>query len=212
MVTPDNINKFFDLLNHNRMKYVLIKNDGNMIPNCVPDGNDIDILIHPSDYDRLIEIASVNGYERLPGESFKYFFLYKLRPDIYLHKEGAFFHAYEKIACTSLTNMGKSKIPLDSAIQQYIWNNRVWNEKCQWWQANEITVLIALIVRAIFDKKKFREIYIAEITKRKDLLDEPKFEELCEYIFFKYTKRLIILLKRKKYDSILLDYQHFHEY
>ena len=142
MVNGEEIKGFFRLLNSKNIKYLLIKNDGNLIPNAVADGKDVDILVHPKHYDYFFYTVLNAGFENLPGESKKYFFLYKMRPDIYLRKKDAFFHAYEKLSCTSFTNMGLSKIPLDKSIQEYIWRNRIWDEKNLWWKADDRIVLL----------------------------------------------------------------------
>lgn len=212
MVSSDIILQFFNLLNNNNLLYVLIKNDGGKIPYNVEDGKDVDFLIHPSHYNILLNLCLENGYRRLPGESKKYFFLYKLRDDIFICKNDAYFHIYDKLACNSFTNMGLSKIPLDNKVQQYIWSNRIWDTVNSWWKANDVIVLISLIVKSIFDKKCFRKEYIYEIELRSNLLDNSIFTSLCETIFFNYTDKLIFMLKGKKYDKIILDYQHFVQY
>ena len=108
MVNPKHIKDFFKLLNEEKVSYILPKNDGNLILNAVEDGKDVDIIVLPEDYDNFLDIVLHKGFERLPGESEKYFFLYKLRPDIYLQKDDAFFHAYEKLSCVSLTNFSNT--------------------------------------------------------------------------------------------------------
>lgn len=212
MVNPEHIKAFFRLLNEKKIAYVLPKNDGNLIPDAVEDGKDIDIIVMPEDYEKFLNTMLQAGFERLPGESKKYFFLYKLRPDLYLKKDDAFFHAYEKLSCVSLTNMGLSKIPLDDMIQDYLWKNRIWDEKNHWWIADNKITLLFLVVRSVFDKKFFRPIYVREIEARKNLLDSPEFITLCKPIFFKYTSRLIQLLKAGRYDEIPQDYLHFCDY
>ncbi len=67
MVDANIIKDFFEVLNKNNLKYVLIKNDDNVIPNQLESGEDIDFLIHPSDYDRLIDVVISNGYEKRMG-------------------------------------------------------------------------------------------------------------------------------------------------
>lgn len=212
MVNAESIKQFFRMLNGRGLTYVLIKNDGGLIPNRVADGNDVDILIHPDHYEKFLDAVRDEGFERLPGESKKYFFLYKMRSDIYLRKDDAFFHAYDRLACVSFTNMGLSKIPLDNEIQQYIWRHRIWDESNGWWINDDVVILLYLIIRSVFDKQRFRPIYIAEIELREDLLDDSEFVRLCRLVFFRYSERLIEMLRARRYDEILLDYQHFCDY
>ena len=212
MVNPEHIKNFFRLLNEKEISYVLPKNDGNLIPYAVEDEKDVDIIVAPKHYEKFLDTVLQAGFEWLPGESKKYFFLYKLRSDIYLRKDDAFFHAYEKLSCVTLTNMGLSKIPLDDAVQNYLWQNRIWDEKNCWWIADDKIALLFLIVRSVFDKKFFRPIYIKEIELRKKFLDEPEFIALCEPVFFKYTSCLLALIKAGRYDEIREDYIRFCEY
>ena len=133
MVNKANIEFFFKMLNDSWINYVLLKNDENRVPGSVNDGDDIDILIHPSDYEKYKDTLIHNGYQILLGESKKYYFLYKLRDDIFANKEDLYVHAYEKLSCVSFTNMGASKIPLDKNIQEYIWNHKHWDKNFKFW-------------------------------------------------------------------------------
>lgn len=76
MVNPEEIKAFFALLNQEKLNYVLLKNDLDEIPYAVKDGDDVDILIHPEDYETFLKVCKENGYQRFPGESYKYFFVY----------------------------------------------------------------------------------------------------------------------------------------
>lgn len=212
MVNSENIKKFFEWINNNKIEYVLIKNDEEHIPDKVLDGNDIDILVHPSDYDRYLKLIQKNGYKVLSGESSKYYFVYNMRKDIYAQKEDVYIHAYDKLSCVSFTNMGLSKIPLDKKIQEFIWETKKWDSKNKWWITDDRIILLYLIVRSIFDKKKFREIYINEIEKRNSIINDTKFIELCYFVFFKFTPILLELIKNQEYDIILRKYKCFKNY
>ena len=109
MVNKANIVFFFKMLNDSRINYVLLKNDENRVPDSVNDGDDIDILVHPADYEKYKGLLSKNGFKILPGESKKYYFLYKLRDDIFANKEDLYVHAYEKLSCVSLQIWEKVK-------------------------------------------------------------------------------------------------------
>ena len=53
IVSPNNIIELFQLLNDNKINYVLKKNDGNIIPMNMPENKDLDILVHPNDYVKI---------------------------------------------------------------------------------------------------------------------------------------------------------------
>lgn len=212
MVDGRHICEFFRLLNKEALKYVLIKNDGNLIPHHVEDEKDIDILIHPSEYDRFLEVINYNLFQRLDGESKKYYFAYKLRPDIYAKKDDLFIHAYDMLACTSLTNMGICKLPLHQEIQLDIWKNKIWDNHNNWWIMDDCSILIYLLTKSIFDKRMFRQIYKEEIIARKHILRSPDFLRKIEHIFFKFSSTLIGMLENDDYENILMVYTSFTNY
>lgn len=212
MVAVKVITDFFEMLNKNDLNYVLIKNDNNAIPNSVESGEDIDFLIHKNDYNRLIDIAVANGYERIVGESCKSYFLYQLREDILLKKDDCYFHFFEALSCTPLTNMGRCKMALENSVQDHIWKNRIWDSERKWWIMDDVTILLYLIVRSVFDKKRFRDKYIREIEKRIKYIDEFTFYELAKTVFWGFTPRMIELIKERKYEDVLGRYLSYSEY
>lgn len=212
MVKSKNIKEFFKLMNNHEIEYVLIKNDGNKIPYEISDGDDIDILVHPKDYNKYLELIEKSGHEVLPGESYKYYFIYNMNSDIYSLKDDLYIHAYDKLSCVSFTNMGLSKIPLDKEIQIFIWKTKKWDFNNEWWIMEDRLILLYLIIRSIFDKKIFRVRYVIEIEKRIQFIENDKFIELCNLVFFKFTDLLLELIKDKKYDDILKEYRCFISY
>ena len=108
--------------------------------------------------------------------------------------------------------MGESKIPLNKTIQEYVWNHKHWNNDHDFWIMDNSSILLYLIVRSVFDKKCFRKRYIHEIELRCNILDDNDFHKRLELVFFKFTPKLIDLLKRGEYNTILLQYKCFHEY
>jgi hypothetical protein len=212
MVDANIIKDFFEVLNKNNLKYVLIKNDDNVIPNQLESGEDIDFLIHPSDYDRLIDVVISNGYEKRMGESCKRYFLYQLREDIFLRKGDCYFHFYEALSCNPLTNMGKCKMPLENMVQEYIWNHRIRDSVNRWWIMDDISILLYLIVRSIFDKMCFRSKYIREIEKRIAYIDEEDFFLLARTVFYGFTSRMIQMVKNKNYERVLNEYLSYTNY
>lgn len=111
-----------------------------------------------------------------------------------------------------MTNMGNCKIPLDKLIQNHIWQNKVWNEEYKWWIMDDITILLFLIIRGVFDKREFKAKYVYEIEKRIEYIDCDKFYDLAYTVFFKFTDKLIMLIKERKYENIIKQYLSFREY
>lgn len=212
MVETKVIVDFFKMLNESNLNYVLIKNDDNVLPNYLESENDIDFLIHPSDYEKLVEICISNGYEKRVGESCKRYFLEQLREDLLFRREDCNFHFYEALPCSPLTNMGDCKMALERSVQEYIWENKIWDEANQWWIMDDVAILLYLIVRSVFDKKEFKRKYIREIKKRRKLLERKEFKSLAQTVFFGFTPVLIELVKSEEYDKILGKYLSYSKY
>lgn len=212
MVDSGIILKFFKMLNENNLNYVLIKNDDDVLPHYLESDNDIDFLIHPYEYEKLKKICEEYGYERKVGESCKRYFLEQLREDLLFKKDDCYFHFYEALPCSPLTNMGECKMALERSVQEYIWENKIWDEAKQWWIMDDVSILLYLIVRSVFDKKEFKQKYIREIEKRASILETDIFKRLAQTVFFGFTPILIELVKTKKYDSVLAQYLAYTNY
>ena len=77
---------------------------------------------------------------------------------------------------------------------------------------DDVTILLYLIVRSVFDKKRFRDKYIREIEKRIKYIDEFTFYELAKTVFWGFTPRMIELIKERKYEDVLGRYLSYSEY
>lgn len=212
IVSPNNIIELFQLLNDNKINYVLKKNDGNIIPMNMPENKDLDILVHPNDYVKIRSLLIKHDFNIMNGMSCKYFFVYSTRPDMFFCKGNFKVHIFDKLACISYTNYGDSVIPLHNDIQKDIWATKKWNNKYNYWIMSDENILMYLIVRAVFDKKAFKEQYIREIEKRISIVEKRSFKDKLNLIFFKFTDQLIYLLKNKEYQNILFKYTTFDEY
>ena len=116
------------------------------------------------------------------------------------------------MSCNSFTNMGIAKIPLDIKIQEYIWTHKVWDNINNWYIMDDCAILLYLIVRSTFDKGYFRDKYIIEIEKRKYLLKDVNFKDLCKLVYYKFTDELIMLLINEKYDEVFPQLIKFKNY
>lgn len=211
------IKRFFEVMNDNDIQYVLIKNIFDELPCKLPDGKDIDILVHTDSKEKFEECMSANGFgRRIPpnGKENGWSFAYQLPEYEFWQMEKNKFTFYIdanfKLCCKSL--MGKIWIPLDNSIQEELWKNKVFDAENNWWIMDEYTILVYLLVRAVFDKENFRAGYIEGIEKRKHLIAAECVKEKLSKIFFNYTDRLIHMVNEGKYSEIVQDYRGFREY
>ena len=208
---------FFEELTNSNIEYVLIKNIDNELPEKLQDGKDIDILVKQEDKEKFEKFMIQQGFiKRIPplGRKNGWNFAYQLPEYQFWQKEKVdcifYIDASFKLSCKSLTP--KTWIPLDDKINIEIWKNKVFDKKNNWWIMDNQTILIYMIVRSIFDKQEFKAGYIIEIEKRKSLLEEENTRFKLSKIFFKYTDRLIYLIKKGQYEDIIIDYFTFVDY
>ncbi len=209
--------EFFELLNREQIRYVLIKNINDELPKRLKDGKDIDILVKLSDRKKFTEVMSQNGFlKRIQplGKDNGYRFGYQLPEYQFWQKGGIqqtfYIDACFKLMCKSLTP--RYWVPLDEMINERIWNEKVWDDQLQCWRADEKTLLVYLLARSVFDKRTFSETYRIEIDKRKELLKDKEVQSMLQTIFYKYTKTIIQYVLESKYEIIIPNYLKYTEY
>lgn len=214
-IENDIIRKFFQMLNEKDIQYVLIKNIANELPNKLVKGKDIDIVVYEEnkvDFENIMKKNHFFMQEHPWGKSNGWEFMYGL-PEFQfwkLENDDLFIDVSFKLCCKSL--MSQAWIPLNQDIQERIWQEKRWDEKFNWWNMDNETRFIYYIVRCIFDKQIFSANYIEEIENEYSKIDINVVRELLRGVFFKYTDRILFLIKQKKYDEIQQDYISFADY
>lgn len=213
-INPKEVCSFFETLNNSLIKYVLIKNNGNYLPDKLPYLKDIDILVHPENRLLFYKLMRENGFVSNPYYAVRrkngYIFLYPMDDGDWFTKNKVIVEVFYQINVHALRK--NAIIPLDESINQSIWNNRVWNSEKNWWQVDDKNLIVYLLARAIFDKKEFNSIYIAEIKHRKNLLNEEDVIKKLYLVFFRFTDRLIYLVENERYSEIIHEYIKFSDY
>ena len=217
LVPEKDVRAFFELLNENKIRYVLIKNIAEELPCNLKGGKDIDILVHPEEKLRFAKILSGNGflYRIHPfGSEQGWRFAYGLEKHQFWQKNGCdaafYIDICFKLCCKSLTP--KTWVPLDEKINGAIWENTGWNEALNCRQLDEKRLFVYLLVRSVFDERGFSNDYIAEIEKRKNLLDDAEVRDLLPCVFYKFTDSLIQLIKAGRYGEIVHKFLSFKDY
>lgn len=214
-INPILINDFFDGLNKANVSYVLIKNIDNELPEKLKAGKDIDILVEKSSmktfrtYMRMKARKIIHPYGKEMGwrniyglEDFEFWRL-KTYDDVFVDVSN-------KLCCHSL--MPQIWIPLDNKIQEDIWKNKVFDKQNKWWRIDDNVLYIYLVVRCVFDKKIFPDIYKLEIEKKKNIVDMNIVRSYFKVIFFSFTDKLMEMLDHREYDLIVETYIKYKNY
>jgi hypothetical protein len=213
--SSESIDEFFSLLEQEKIRYVLIKNIKNELPEALKKGKDIDIVVHPEDYKLYQNVMARHHYIRLihpEGRGAGWRFLYGMDENVkYQHlRTGIQVDAYAQL-CTKSICMN-AWLPLEKEINRAVWENKVWNDEKKWWEINEEVLILYLVTRSIFEKQRFTEEYIEEIEKRKKLLCKPTVQGFFEKVFFRFTNELIALIEARRYEEIIGRYMRFEDY
>ena len=97
-------------------------------------------------------------------------------------------------------------------IQKSIWKNKLKTSFFWLYKPSTEDELIHLICHCIFDKKDFKEIYKLRIIELLNRCDQIKFINHLELIFFKFTYKLVSILKKNQFDRIIPEYFSFSNY
>ena len=211
------VNRFFELLNENNIKYILIKNICEELPNKLQNGKDIDILVNKQDEEKFEQVMNMDGFiiQKHPyGKDNGWQFLYGLKEYKKWKKKDCEYDFYIdvsfELSCGSLTP--RTWIPLDKSIQKYIWENRKWDEENRWWIMDVNARYVYYIVRCMFDKKIFSEEYIYMIENEQTRIDEKVVHWMLKLIFFGATEEIQTVIREKKYDEVMEKYISYSKY
>jgi hypothetical protein len=164
------ITELFKYLNKCGVRYVLIKNIANELPNKLKIGKDIDLLIHSEDMGEISNILTKYGYKQIEHpqsitNGFSYAYGCNENFRFYSEENGLYLDIREDL-CIKAFSM-KTWLPLDSIINDRIWDLKQFDEINGWWILDEITLFVYLIARCVFDKRYFSKEYIETLKKYK---------------------------------------------
>lgn len=214
-INPNYIKRFFDGLNSFGIEYVLIKNVGNELPFHLRVGKDIDIVVHNDSLRDFHRYMSNIGRKIIHpyGKETGWTNLYQLPEFEYWRLNTAdnlFIDVSSMLCCHSL--MPNIWLPLDRHIQEDMWSNKIFDNDNNWWKINNEILYVYLVVRCVFDKKQFPDVYKKEIETLRESVNIDKVKFYFEFVFFKYTRQLLSMLDNKDFDSIISAYLKYKEY
>ena len=214
IVPGSEIIKLFNALNDSKIRYVLLRNINGELPNQLTKGKDVDFLVHPSDKSKFRFFVETLGFKKIRHPFHLYKFLYNLESFHFFEKKDLILDICYQIACQSLNKNEKAWLPLDCVIQESFFANRVLYEEndFKYWKPCFEDELIGLIVRSVFDKRIFLDSYIETIEILFDKIKINNVSKKLNLIFFKFTPKLLDMLKLRSYDKILDQYLTFKDY
>lgn len=207
------IENALSLLNSSGIDWILLRNTNDELPGHLDVKKDIDILVRSKDKKAVHDFLLINQFSEIR---------HPLIDDIRLYGVDAF-RKYKSLegllidinfqAVVRSLDQGQW-IPLDQSIQKDIWLNKqsvlIGKEHVPMPAIEDLFILT--ISRCIFDKKDFT------IWHRHMLVHTLLQCDLCllryklDLIFFKFSPKLINLVKSGQFDEIIPVYLSFSDY
>lgn len=193
-----------DLLNDIRAEYMII--------------NDIEsevfgaysfILINEKYYEKIREKGRnlLWGNNNLAEMAFAY---YMKKPLLFYTNKGlVILHDKYFVKSKFVKN---TYVPLDKKIQNWIWENRFYDNSQEMWMINEFGKTILNVIQSVLNGKMIPLLCIEKVEENKEFFYEEKSVNLLKSVFFEYTAHLLDCLLGKKYVAAVEDYVSFSEY
>jgi len=200
-------------LNDSPVAWILMRNSNDEIPDRLPLGKDIDILLRFEDCRRIHSFFAERGYRRVRHPHRQADCLYGLdRPRMYRSKTGVLVDVNFQLFVESLD--AGQLFPLDQTLQESAWeqaSSRQIGSHTVPVLGNE-DVLVLNIARGIFDKRQFSDWdqeHLGTLLRSSDL---SAIYSKLELVFFGATNLVIDHIMRGRYDTIVSSYFAYAEY
>lgn len=204
---------FFQRMENQQIKYAVLRDVEQCIPNKIDESKDIDLVIYPHHKAEFHKFMKAEGFkkERHPWDFGNNFvFLYAMDKFEFYAKEGMRIDVCYQLACRS-TDHGEW-VPIDQVIQKSAWENRKRNERYSYYQLSSEDEFVHLITRCIFDKKVFKEEYRNRLHFLYQQIDKEDVRMKLSMVVFRYADSLLNQIENGEYDKICDNYLRFTEY
>jgi hypothetical protein len=202
---------FFSIINVEDIVYVLLRNINNELPKKLSIKKDIDIIVKENNLDLFHKTLMNNDWNQIRHPYYRIPFLYGMTPFRFYNKEGLHIDVCCQLSCRSLNN--GEWFPLDMKIQSGLWGRIISTPEAPWkYRLSYEDEVLHLMTRCIFDKKEFTEDYIKEIQYLYPKCEKKILFEKFSAVFFKFSYKLLELIKCKLFDKIIVSYLQFKDY
>lgn len=201
-MNDDALKSFCDLLEKNKIEYVVIEKFANKY----------ELLVKPIYSKQIEKILKKDHYKKILhpyGNEYGYKLIYQMHNFLIYEKENVYFEISFELRCLSL--MDKIWMPLEKTIQESIWTDKTKDEH-NIYHMDHINYLIYVLTRSIFLKKKFTENDIAIIEEIFPFVQKKQLTDKLDVIFFSFANVLFESIKNREYDQIVSNYETYIEY
>ena len=205
------LKEIFKTLEYEKIKFVVLRNHEE-IPEMLSLENDLDLLVECKNNEKIKNILFKNNFKQKRNLLDTNTYLYKSKP----HKH--FYDFNNKIHIDIVNNLSYRSpnnnewISVHEKIQNSLWQNLIKTDELWLYKPSNKDLLVHLICHCIFDKKIFNNKYQGKIKYLFRNCDTVELKSLLELVFFKFTDRLISMIKDNKIEEIIKEYFAFSDY
>lgn len=210
---PKFILEIFQILNFEKIDYVLIRNTKNEIPFNLNITKDIDILVNPTSRDKLLKILKKHNFRRVLHPERFFIKLYGVNEfDKFKSKNGVLLDINYQYCVHSLTE--NMFVPLDKLIQNNIWlhksNIMIDSLKVSFMGPNEY--FVTYFSRLFFKDKKFNEWSKNELFDVFNKCNHDLLKKYLRLVFFKYSNHLYKFIENNYFDDLYPNFISYSDY
>ena len=203
----------FKTLDDFDLPYLLLRNTNDELPDRLPYGKDVDILVQHSNNEKFKSLLLKNEFKQIRHPFGKDKRLYGVHEfNKYQFRDSLLLDINYEMVVRSLDK--GQWVPLDQSMQISAWENRILVdihglrvpmlcEEDDW---------IFTLARCIFDKKLFSAWHQNFLSTSLQSINLHTVMPKLHSIFFKFSPRLVQLVQQEKYDMIISEYIAFSDY
>lgn len=202
----------FSSLSAKSIDYIVLRKHTE-IPDGITYDNDMDLLCRRPQRDDIKELFKGLGYQYEMDSALDNSYLYGSFPHDHFRSKEKDMHVDIVYSLSYRSTNRGEWVPAHQSIQASIWEHKVSNDNTLWvHQPAAIDELMHIVCHCIFDKKKVDGYYARRMAVLIRDVDEAALQEFLEHIFFKFTHRLIELLKKGACGDLYHEYISFKDY
>jgi hypothetical protein len=182
-----------------------------LIPEQASCDNDIDLLVHKRDYEKVAAFMQDLGYEITYDQGYEY--LYGAVSHIHCVNREKDVH-FDIVAGLYYRSLANPQIFVGGFedLERSMWENKVNSDACWKYEPSIEDQLTHICSHSIFDKRKVTSSYENKIKELYEISDKERLTRLFEMSFFKVASHLLTIIKGGDCTNLFNEYVGYSQY
>jgi len=203
------IEQTFEELDKN-FEFLTLRNF-HLIPEESSIENDIDLLIHKEDYDKVSAFMQAQGYEITYDQGHEY--LYGAVSHIHCVKRDQGIH-FDIVAGLYYRSLSNPKIFVGGfeTLEKSMWDNKVPTSECWKYEPSIEDQLTHVCSHSIFDRRQVSPFYGSLIKDLYEASDKERIQLLFDSSFYKVSSHLLSVIGGGDCSTLFNEYVGYSQY